>query len=52
MDELTDFERQKVRPSFLTVLCILTFIGSAGFIISSVQEADEWFEKQINSWYT
>ena len=34
-NELTDFERIPTRPQFLTVLCILTFIGSGLSICSS-----------------
>lgn len=33
-DVLQDYERPDVRPTFITVLCILTFIGSGWGVIS------------------
>ena len=57
-DELQDYEQPAARPTFITVLCILTFIGSGWGLISdgikyfnanSQAEAISKFKEQANS---
>ena len=36
MDELTDFDAEPLRPQFLKILCILTFIGSGYLVCAAI----------------
>lgn len=52
MDDLIDdVEKVVSRPTFLTVLCILTFIGSGWGVISSIAYQDDVLSRYASYYY-